>query len=126
MWIGGVLGILFCLLVYKRQGETPRISPTCGPFKKGILTFYCAGTQRHIHHWMIAGPLIIVFAFISYDAMAFCIVLTIHGLHYRDRFNTIYIEVPTEDFTVVPPAIPPPSPQNNIFSEFYVNDKVYI
>lgn len=122
MWIGFIIGLLYCVIMYKRQGEPPRISPTCGPFHNGMI--YIRG--RHIHHWMIMAPLTVIFTFISLDVAAFCAVLTVQGLSYRDKCHSEYIEVPQAVLTPPPSPPSPPVEEMNVFSTYYVPNDVYI
>ena len=103
MLFGFTIGTLYAVYGFNKQGESPNIDCTCGPFRKGTL--YLCG--HHIHHWMVAAPcgvaacsLAILFPWARVlgclDLATFCSVMTAHGLLYPDRCTTKVIEKEVE------------------------------
>lgn len=89
MWVGFLLGLVYCLLVFRGEGEPPRIKFTCGPFKEGML--YLCG--HHIHHWIIFLPLSAIACLLQvWDLASFSLVMTLQGLTYPDRCVTQDLE----------------------------------
>lgn len=94
MWIGFFLGILYACLVFRGQGEPPRLNVTCGPFKRGMLIL-CG---LHIHHWILALPLALLFGlFRLWDPCAFCGIMCAQGLTYSDRCDLSVPDEPVEE-----------------------------
>lgn len=106
MLFGLALGSLYAKYGFGKEGEKPKIDCTCGPVKNGRL--YLCGYR--IHQWMIAAPLGVVAFNLAvfvpwagflgcWDLMTFCIVMTFHGVTYRDSCDTSIRDMEIESET---------------------------
>ena len=103
MWIGALLGLFYCVTLFRGEGVPPRVRLNCGPFKNGHIVL-CG---KHVHHWMIAIPFAAVSLVIgAYNLFGFCVIMFGHGLLYTDRCNmsvrdnsgVIDVDVESESF----------------------------
>lgn len=91
-FIGLILGLVYCITMFHKEGELPTVRVTCGPIQNGTVVL-CG---YHIHHWLIFGILAIVCIpllqvhEVFYTFLSFSIVLVIQGLTYKDRCNFKY------------------------------------
>ena len=85
MWLGISVGVLYATLGFGPCGTPARLNITWGPFQDGHLIL----ADYHVHHWLIYGMIVAPVAAVTgcTNITSFAVVMTVHGLSYKDRFN---------------------------------------
>ena len=86
MWLGLILGLCYCVTVFRGEGLPARVPATCGPLKDGFLVI--RGVK--VHHWMFALPASILCILIDeFNLFAFTVFMTVHGLAYQGNPSAV-------------------------------------
>lgn len=92
--IGLVLAWVYCMFMFKKEKDCPRVSVTIYPILyKGMIKIPIDNKALHVHHWLVYLFVLLwlLTNHVPYRefGIGFAIGMIAHGLHYRDCFEFI-------------------------------------